>query len=235
MTVLPRAMNPEKLFDYLDGNLSEAERASFEGKLARDPLLQRELEIAREMQRRSPGSREVLGNGTDPEISQPSGKLGQRVATAFALLVMLNVLVGLIFIVGSKKSEKSADLEARERAVRQQITDSLQRTAEDALPAPKLDVDEIRITALPNERATMADNVVMLAGQFGGTATKAPPDDTGITVLAELPASRAHEFRRALGPLAPRDLSQPPQSQAFPATEKVNIYVRISDAPASTP
>src|ERR1039457_3694252 len=42
-------MNPDKLFDYLDGKLSAQERAALEEKLTTDPLLQRELAIAREI------------------------------------------------------------------------------------------------------------------------------------------------------------------------------------------
>ena len=236
MTVLPRKMNPEKLFDYLDGNLPPAERATLEEKLASDLVLQRELDIAREMHRRAPGSREVVGPDHDLDIPQPDGKLGRRVATAFAFLVMLNVVVGIIFIIGSKKSEKGTDLKARELAVRKQIAESLQKTAENALPVPTLDVDEIRLTASPSERETMANNVVMLAAQYGGSARKAPADDTGVTVLAELPASRAHEFRRALAPLAQADFSSTPsRSESLPTSETVNIYVRITDPPSSTP
>ena len=229
-------MNPEKLFAYLDGTLSAEQRSKLEEQLANDPLLQRELKIAREMHRRSPDSREVFGTAEATEIPQPDGKLGRRIATAFAVLVMLNVLVGLLFIIGSKKSEKGKELQAREKAVRDQITQSLERTAENALPVPKLEVDEIRLAAPASERETMANNVVMLAGQFGGAAKKAPADDTGITVLTELPASRAHEFRQALAPLAQTDLtSAKPNSASVPAGETVNIYVRITDAASATP
>ncbi len=70
MTILPPRMNPEKLFDYLEGNLPAEERAQLEEKLATDPQLQRELAIAREMHRRSRGSREVLGE-SENWISRP--------------------------------------------------------------------------------------------------------------------------------------------------------------------
>src|ERR1051326_7239596 len=103
-------MGPEKLFDYLEGNLTAEERAQLESQLATNPQLQRELAIAREMHRRSPDSREVVGEAEDIDIPPPSGKLGRRVATAFALLVLLNVFVGIAFIIGSKKSEKPTDL-----------------------------------------------------------------------------------------------------------------------------
>jgi hypothetical protein len=224
-------MNPEKLFDYLEGKLPSAERAELEEKLATDPQLQRELSIAREMHRRSRGSREVLGESEDFDIPPPSGKLGGRVATAFAFLVLLNVLVGIAFIIGRKKSEKQTDIRTQELAIRQQLTASVQQAAEKALPPPTLEANEIRLTASANEREAMANNVVMLATQYGGSAMKAPTDDTGMTVLADLPASREEEFRRALAPLAQADSSSPaPRKEKATANERVNIYVRITQA-----
>ena len=225
-------MNPEKLFDYLEGSLNAAERAQFEERLATDPQLQHELAIAREMHRRSRGSREVIGESEDFDIpSPPSGKLGRRLIAVFALLVLVNVLVGIAFIIGKKKSEKPADLRARELAIRQQLIASLQKTAETALPAPTLAADEIHLSASANEREALANNVVMLATQCGGSAVKAPANDTGLTVLADLPASREDEFRRALAPLAPADFSSPkPRNENPAAKQRVNIYVRITQA-----
>ena len=237
-------MNPEKLFDYLEGNLAAAERAQLESQLATDPQLQRQLAVAREMHRRSRDSREVIGESQNFDIPEPSGKLGRRVATAFALLVLLNVLVGIAFIVGQKGS-KPADLRAKELAMRQQLTASLRKTAETAIPAPTLATNEIHLVALANEHEALANNVVMLANQCGGSAAKAPPDDEGITVLADLPANRADEFRQALAPLARADFSSPtpsnekplvdeagssPASHSEAATVRVNIYVRITQA-----
>lgn len=226
-------MNPEKLFDYLDGNLTAEQSAQLESQFATDPLLQRELAMAREMHRRSRGSREVIGESEDTDIPPlPSGKLGRGIATAFILLVLVNVFVGIAFIIGRKKSENPADLHARELAMRQQLTASLQKTAEIALPAPTLPADEIHLSAPANESEALANNVVMLATQCGGSAAKAPPDDAGITVLANLPASREDEFRRALAPLARADFSSPtPRKERPAATERVNIYVRITQAP----
>jgi hypothetical protein len=223
-------MNPERLFDYLEGNLAAEERAQLESQLAIDPQLQREFAIAREMHRRSRGSREVLGESEDIDIPSPrSGKLGRRLVTVFVLLVLVNVLVGIAFIIGRKKPEKSADLGARELAIRQQLTASLQKTAETALPAPTLEADEIHLSVSANEREAIANNVVMLARQCGGSAAKAPADDTGITVLADLPASREDEFRQALAPLAQADFSSPtPRKERPSAKQRVNIYVRIT-------
>ena len=237
-------MNPEKLFDYLEGNLAATERAQLESQLATDPQLQRQLALAREMHGRSRGSREIIEEGQDIDIPAPSGKLGRLVATAFALLVLVNVLVGIAFIVGQKRS-KPADLAAKELAMRQQLTASLRKTAETAMPAPTLATNEIHLVASASEHEALANNVVMLANQCGGSAAKAPPDEAGITVLADLPASRADEFRQALAPLARANFSSPmpskekpaineggssPASHSEAATVRVNIYVRITQA-----
>jgi hypothetical protein len=224
-------MNPEKLFDYLEGNLTAEERVQLEAQLATDPQLQRELDIAREMHRRSRGSREVLGESDDLDIPPPSGKLGRRLIAVFVLLVLVNVLVGIAFIIGKKKSQNPADVRARELAMRQQLTASLQKTAESALPAPTLAAEEIHLSAPASEHEALANNVVMLATQSGGSAAKAPPDDEGITVLADLPANRAEEFRQALAPLAQADFSSPTPRREQPADrDRVNIYVRITQA-----
>lgn len=228
-------MNPEKLFEYLEGNLTAEERDQLEAQLATDPQLQRELAIARERHRRSRGSREVLGESEEIDMPPPpSSKLGRRLIAAFVLLVVVNVLVGIAFIIGSKKSDKPADLRARELAMRQQLTASLQKTAETALPAPTLDADEIHLSAPASEHEALANNVVMLATQYGGSAAKAPPDDAGITVLADIPGSREDEFRQALAPLARADFSSPkPRREKPAAREKINIYVRITQASPS--
>ena len=225
-------MNPEKLFDYLEGNLAAEERAQLESQLSTDPQLQRQLAIAREMHRRACGSREVIGERENIDIPAPSGKIGGRVATAFALLVLINVLVGIAFIVGQKGPKP--DLRARELALRQQLTASLQKTAETALPAPTLAIAEIHLVASANEREALANNVVMLANQYGGSAAKAPADDTGLAVLANLPGVREDEFRQALAPLTQADFSSPTPPREKPGTnERINIYVRISSASPS--
>jgi len=230
-------MSPEKLFNYLEGNLPETERAQLEQQLASDPQLQRELAIAREMHKRSRGSREVLGESNDPEIPSPdSGKLGRRLAAAFAILVFVNVLVGIAFIIWKKKPEQMpADLRARELAMRQQLAASLQKTIDTTMPTTTLSA-EIHLPARPEERSKVADNVILLATQSGGSAVKAPPDDEGITVVAEIPANREEEFRRSLALLAPSQLSlsPTPTATAAAATDKRTIIqVRVGDLPDS--
>jgi anti-sigma factor RsiW len=227
-------MNPEKLFDYLEGNLPQEERAQLEERLAADPQLQRELEIAREMHRRSRGSREVLLEGENPEIPPPPKPLGRRVATAFAALVLLNVFVGIAFIVG-KKGDRTGELRAREEATRQQLTESLQRTAHTALPLPTIG-DDIHLPAAVQERERIADSVILLATQAGGSAAKAPPDEQRITVIVDVPSTRADEFRRSLAPLAPADYSPPPPDPSAAPDKRALMQVRIGDPlPSPTP
>jgi hypothetical protein len=227
-------MNPEKLFDYLEGNLSEPERAQLDERLATDPQLQRELAIAREMHRRSRGSREVMLEREDPEIPLPPKPLGRRVITAFAALVLLNVLVGIAFIVGKKNG--TGELRARETAMRQQLASSLQKTAETSLPLPTI-ADEVHLPAAIAERDRIADNIITLAKQSGGSAVKAPPNDNGmITVVVDLPSNRADEFRRSLAPLAPADYSPAPAEKSAPPEKRTIMQVRIGDPlPSPTP
>jgi anti-sigma factor RsiW len=222
-------MRPEKFFDYLEGNLPAAEGAEFEERLARDPVLQRELEIAREMHTRARGSREVVGD-QDPEIPLPAKALGRKLLTAFAALVLLNVIVGVVFIVGNKKG--AGELRAREEATRRQLAASLQKTAETALPLPTI-ADEVLLTAAAPERDRIAENIILLATQAAGSAAKSLPDDKGITVIIDVPAERADEFRRSLAPLAPPDYSPPPAEKSPAPGKRTIMQVRITDAPSS--
>ena len=221
-------MSPEKLFDYLEGKFGDEERAVFEQQLATDPQLQRELDIAREMHRRARGSREVVGD-QDPDIPLPATGLGRKVNTAFAALVLLNVLIGIFFIIGKKKG--TGELRAREEATRQQLASTLHKTAENSMPLPTIG-DEIHLPAAMTERDRVADNVIQLAQQAGGSAAKAPPDDKGVTIVIDLPSTRADEFRHSLAPLAPPEYSPAPEPS--PAADKRTILqVRVGDSAAS--
>lgn len=222
-------MSPQKLFDYLEGKFSAEQRATFEAELAANPQLQRELAIAREMHQRARGSREVVGD-QDPDIPLPAKGLGRKLLTAFAALVLLNVIVGIVFIIGNKKG--TGELRAREEATRKQLAESLQRTAESSLPLPTIG-NEIHLPTPPADRVRVADGVIALAQQAGGSAAKAPPDDKGITVVVDLPSTRADEFRRSLRPLAPVDYSPAPEPSPSADTRTI-LQVRIGE-PAPSP
>ncbi len=183
------------------------------------------------MHRRSRGSREVLGEREDPEIPLPAKPIGRRLVTAFAALVLLNVIVGIAFIIGKKKG--TGELRAREAETRQQLASSLQKTAETSMPLPTIG-NEIHLPAAAGERERIAGNIILLAQQCGGSAAKAPPDDKGLTVVVDLPSLRADEFRRSLATLAPSEYS--PLPEPSPSAEKRTILqVRIGDPPTSPP
>ena len=76
-----------------------------------------------------------------------------------------------------------------------------------------------------------------LATQSGGSAVKAPADDKGINLIAEIPANREDEFRRALALLAPSNFSLSPTPTATAAAtsdKRTIIQVRIGDPPDSS-
>jgi hypothetical protein len=103
------------------------------------------------------------------------------------------------------------------------------------LPLPTIG-DDIHLPAVVDERERMAENVIMLATQAGGSAAKAPPDDRRITVIVDLPSTRADEFRRSLAPLAPADYSPPPPDPAVAPDKRTIMQVRIGEPlPSPTP
>lgn len=197
-------MNPDKLFDYLDGKLEEYERNELEQRLMEDPQLQRELEVARRIHAGMRATRtdrpEVLG-----ELSEVTAARGRRltkqVALAAMVLIGMNVLLGLIYIAHHEsKNPNRALLEAQQR---EQLTKSLQKAAESSLTPPPIGIDELNVIAEKGRYLAMADEIVKVAERFGGSATKGVPEDSRIQIVAEkIPGSRAEEFRNALAQVA---------------------------------
>src|ERR1051326_2797825 len=110
------AMNPDKLFDYLDGRLPPAERAALEDQLISDKQLQRQLAVALQIHSRMRGdSREVL-LPPSPEVADQGRKMALRVGTAFIILMALNVALGLWLIARHEaKNPNRARLEKQRR------------------------------------------------------------------------------------------------------------------------
>ena len=163
----------------------------------------------------------------------PPKPLGRRLITAFAALVLLNVLVGIAFIIGNKKG--TGELRAREAAMRQQLAASLQKTAETALPLPTI-ADEIHLSAPAAERDALADNVILLATKRAVPPRKRPPTISGLPSWSIFPSTRADEFRRSLAPLAPADYSPPPaekSARARQADDHAGAHRRCAALPDS--
>ena len=227
-------MNPDKLFEYLEGRLSVAERAALEEQLISDRQLQRELAVARRIHAGMHGdSREVL-LPSETDVSARGRKMALRVGVAFIVLMAVNVGIGLWFI--ARQETKNPNRALLEAQMRQQITKALEHAATTLTPAP-FSVGEITIPTTPGRLDAVANEVVTIAGQFGGSATKGLPDKNRLSVLVDLPSNQETGFRAAIssiagatGPAAP---TQEPGSP-FPATaEKKNFVVQIIEAPAT--
>jgi len=232
-------MNPDKLFDYLDGRLPPAERAALEKELISDRQLQRELTVARQIHAALNGnSREIVLRAQE-NTTERGRKMALRIGAAFIVLMAVNVGFGLWLIARHETGNPNRAL--LEAQTRKQITESLERAATTELtPAPSLGVSEISIMAKPGRLNFVADQIVALARQLGGSATKGLPDDHGIEVLVDLPANRESEFRAAIASITGAGPESPTPATSTGASgstirvtaEKKRFAVQIVEAPA---
>jgi hypothetical protein len=234
-------MNPDKLFDYLEGGLSPNERAALEERLMSDQQLQRELAVARQIHSDMRGdSREVLLPMPD-DVSKQGRKMTVRIGVAFMILVAVNVGIGLWFI--ARHEAKNPNRPLLEKQMREQIAKSIERAAATLTPAPNpLGVNEITIPAEAGKLDRVADEVVAIATRLGGSATKGLQDGNRLTVLVDVPSNRESDLRNALASTAggtpesttpvtaPGEVTAPPES-ASPATEKKSFVVQLVEAP----
>jgi anti-sigma factor RsiW len=235
-------MNPDKLFDYLEGRLPASERAALEEQLISDKQLQRELAVARQIHAGMRGnSREVLLPPA-PDVTEQGRKMALRVGAAFIILMAVNVGFGLWLI--ARHETKNPNRALLETQMREQIAKSLEHAAATLTSAPDaLGVSEITIPAATGKLDAVADEVVTIASRFGGSAAKGLPDRGRISILVDLPANRESEFRAAIasigGGLAGSSASAkatadkpPPATATSPAAaEKKSFVVQIVEAP----
>ena len=215
-------MNPDKLFDYLEGKLSPNERAELEERLMSDPQLRRELTVARQIHADGRDSREVIGVA-EPMLEERGAVLGRRFATAFAVLVFANVVFG-IYAIAFMKTKERTRLNTEQN--RSELAESLARAAAVALPTPSLDVEEIKFTAPLAEQDRLANKVIAAAKQVGGSGTKGLADQHGVLLFAEVPTARVKDFREALKKLG---ATIPASAEAGAPGDKVIVQIRISD------
>jgi hypothetical protein len=220
-------MNPDKLFDYLDGRLPAAERAALEKQLIWDRQLQRELVVARQIQAGMHGdSREVL-LPSETDTSARGRKLALRIGVAFVILMGVNVGVGLWLI--ARNEAKNPNRALLETQMRQQITKALEHAATTLTPAP-LGVSQITIVTTTGRLNAVADEIVTIVGQLGGSATKGLPDQHRLSVLVDLPGNHESEFRAAIASIAgdaPIALLPSPAETVGPSPEKKSFVVEI--------
>jgi anti-sigma factor RsiW len=233
-------MNPDKLFDYLEGRLPAAERAALEERLMSDKQLQRELAVARQIHEGMRGdSREVLLQAR-PEVNEQGRKMALRVGAAFIVLMAVNVGIGLWLI--ARHETKNPNRALLERQMREQIANSLEHAAATFTPAP-LGIGEITVPAATGKLEVLADQVVTIASRFGGSATKGLPDQGRLKILVDIPSNREAEFRAAISSMVGEALpasttaataSQAPGSPSPATGEKKSFIVQIVEQSAKS-
>jgi hypothetical protein len=225
-------MNPDKLFDYLEGRLPPTERAALEERLISDKQLQRELAVARQIHAGMRGdSREVLLS-SQPDVTEQGRKMALRVGVAFIILMAVNVGFGLWLIV--RHETKNPNRALLENQMRDQIVKSIEHAAATLTPAPNaLGVSEITVPAATGKLDAVADEVVAIASRLGGSATKGLQDGGRISILVDIPSNREREFRAQITAISATTQNGTPSTarepgSPIPATgEKKSFVVQI--------
>src|SRR5262245_22020000 len=224
-------MNPDKLFDYLEGRLSPKQRADLEEQLMSDKQLQREFAVARQIHAGMRGETREVVIPAPADVPEQGRKMAIRIGVAFMVLMFVNVGIGLYFIFRHESRNPNRPL--LEAQMREQIAKSINRAAT-FTPAPNaLGVSEITIPAETGKVDSVADKVVAVVSELGGSATKGLPDAGRVSILVDLPANRESEFRAAAAsiqgggsPESPAGSPEP--GSATPATgEKKSFVVQI--------
>jgi len=226
-------VNPDKLFDYLDGRLLPTERAALEERLMSDKQLQRELAVARQIHAGMHGdSREVV-LPRPAHVPEEGRKMAIRIGAAFMVLVFVNVGIGLWFIFRHESRNPNRPL--LEAQMREQIAKSIDRAAT-LTPAPNaLGVSEITIPAETGKVDAAANQVVAISSRLGGSATKGLQDRDRLTILVGVPANREQEFRAAIASIGGGERPEPsnpttaqePGSSPPATADKKSFVVKI--------
>ena len=149
------------------------------------------------------------------------------------VLMFVNVGIGLYFIFRHESNNPNRPL--LEAQMREQIAKSIERAGA-LTPAPNaLGVSEITIPAETGKFDSVADKVVAVVSELGGSATKGVPDAGRVSILVDIPANRENEFRAAIASIT----GAKPESSAFaeatadkptPATnDKKSFVVQIEE------
>jgi hypothetical protein len=242
-------MTPQEWFNYLDGTMPEPQRKELADRLQANTILQRELAAAEVLwaeRQKKPGKEinEVVAPAPSPapaqvtvespEQERETAARGARISRKFALwfiiLVFINVGFGVWYIAFR---QKKAVTPHQQTALREQVTSAAQAAAQEALPAPTLDTSDVKIVAPAAQHDELANKIMALANELGGSAAKALADAKGFTVLADIPTDFLPEFRQrlvALGAPPAPPMPTPPPGESAPT----KIYqVRLEDGAAA--
>src|SRR6266536_3897382 len=152
-------MNPDKLFDYLEGRLPAAEHAALEQRLLSDKQLQHELAVAHQIHAGMRGDSSEVLLPPRSDVTEQGRKMALRVGAAFIVLMAVNVGIGLWLIATHETKKPNRSL--LETQMREQIAKSLEHAAAAFTPAP-LGVSEMKVLAATGKLEAVADEVVTI-------------------------------------------------------------------------
>ena len=223
-------MNPDKLFDYLDGKLPDHERKALEERLMSDPGVRREFDVARRIHagmRESQSDRPEILSEMSEETAARGRRIARKVGLAFTVLVAMNVLLGLVYI--AHHESKNPNRQLLDEQSREHLRQSLENAASTAFTPPALGVSELRITTERGQNDSVADGITTAAKKFLGTATKGVPNDGEVQVLVEIPSNKAPDFKSFLSPL-PGVKGVNGEVSTTNSTEKISIILHLTEA-----
>jgi len=223
-------MNPDKLFDYLDGKLPDHERRALEERLMGDASARCEFDVARRIHagmRENQSDRPEILSEMSEETAARGRRMARQVGLAFTVLVAMNVLLGLVYI--AHHESKNRNRQMLDEQSREHLRQSLENAAAATLTPPPLGVSELRITTERGQSDAVADGILKAAKKFLGVATKGVPDNGQIQVLVEIPANKAAEFKSALSPL-PGLKEVSGEISASNSAEKISVIVALTEA-----
>jgi hypothetical protein len=218
-------MTPEKFFDYLEGKLPPPEREALEHALIRDPELQKQFVAARQVHR-------SLGRSPEETLKVArAGARGRQVAAAFAVLVLLNVSIGLYFV--SRSAKPSPEIQkAQMEAIRRQVENSAEKAAAASFSPPTIAPEPIRLTVPAEKQEQTVRSIIAAAEKAGGSGAKGLPNEQRTSVFVVIPASAEIEFRKILSTMG----GQPaPSPTASPVSPNEPVHLEIVLAPAAAP
>ena len=213
-------MTPEKFFDYLEGKLPPPERERLERALISDPELQKQFVAARQIHRsleRPPNESSAVTR---------AGSRGRQLAAAFAILVAMNVGLGLFFIFRSAKPPPEVQ-QAREEALRHQLQSSLEKSAAATFTPPTIGAEPLTLTIPTEKQDKVAQAIIDAAAKAGGSGTKTLPNEKGVSVLVIIPAGAQVDFRKTLTALGAPPSTPGPTPAASP-NEAVRLEIMLS-------
>jgi hypothetical protein len=224
------SMNPDKLFDYLDGKLSDQERQALEERLMSDTTARREFDVARRIHasmRESQSDRPEILSEMSEETAARGRRMARQVGLAFTVLVAMNVLLGLVYI--AHHESKNPNRQLLDEQAREHLRQSLEKAAAASLTPPPLGVSELRITTEREQNDSVSYGIMTAAKKFLGAATKGVPNNGEVQMLVEIPANKAAEFKSALSPL-PGVKEVNGEVSTTSSTEKISIILQLNEA-----